>query len=209
MGQVGPGVAGALMAAFAASQVEVLVLVVAAVLLVGLLVVKFLFSRDLRFRKAASSGYHQRDVARYTQVGVDIPDAVAADPRTIPLAPTFMAPSRRGAERDRAARRKVTASTVTWPSSSGRSRRRQSSAPYGTVDPLSGLPPAFDADQAERLRPAAGSRSASFGPLPKEVPMLDVEVEVDPDEIPPPAGALPLLSQPPPPPPESKPTAVG
>jgi hypothetical protein len=211
MGQVGPGVAGSVVATLGGSQLELGAVGLVALLAIALLIVKLKFSHDRQLRIAASAGYHHRDVARYTQDGVGLPEDPGVDPRTIPLAPSFVASARGRSEREHGRHR-------SWSTSEPAARRRdpRPTVPYGSVDPGSGLPPAFDREEAERHRPPGGLGLATApllatapGPEdepPQEVPVL--EGELDPDDIPPPAGALPLLSQPPPPP-DREPTSTG
>jgi hypothetical protein len=124
------------------------------------------------------------------------PEDEAVDPRTRPLAPTFVAPLPVGRREGKRDRRRV----ATSPSMA--SLGRPATAAHGTVDTMADLPRAFDAEQAHRLRPPTPIPSAFLpasttqqpGVEPVDVPILDA----DPDQIPPPAGALPLLVQPPP-----------
>ena len=193
MGQVDPGGAGLVVAAVGSRQLEV-VAVGAAVLFALLLVaIKLRFSHDQRLRKAASSGYHQHDLARYTPGGVE-PTEPSDDPRSRPLAPTFVAPTA-GARPGRAGEHRV-------PSPPAPTTGRHTS-PYGVFDLTANVVRAFDTVEAQRLRPPTHVPPVLVQPAearpsedpPEEVPDLDGE-----EEIPPPEGALPLLQQPPPPP---------
>jgi hypothetical protein len=197
MGQVVPGSAGLVVAAVGAGQLEVAVLVAGAVLAVTLLAIKVWFSRDRRLRKAASAGYHQRDLARYTSHGIGRSTEGQPDPRSRPLAPTFVAPAPGHHPARVPDHPDPTPSPRAGSKTSGRSNRS-----YGTFDPVSNLVRAFDTEAAQNLRPPTPlphavvqpTRSRPDAETPQQIPSLEVE-----EEIPPPAGALPLLVQPPPP----------
>jgi hypothetical protein len=198
MGQVDPGSAGLVAVAFHAG-IEMIVVGAAVFLAIALLAYRAKFSRDQRLRRGASSGYHQRDLARYTPSGMGQPEDEAVDPRARPLAPTFVAPlptRRRGGKEDR--RRVATSPSM---ASLGRTHAQPATA-YGGVDPATSLPRAFDAEEAQRLRPQTPIPSAfipaSMSRKPEVEPMYVPALDEDPDLIPPPDGALPLLVQPPP-----------
>lgn len=178
------------------ARLEEVALGTAAGLALMLLAVKAWFSHDHRMRRAAASGYHQRDVARYSSDGVGHPVEGAVDRKSRPLAPSFAAPVRGGRNPGGSARL-------------GTSRHgipAGTSPPLGTFDPVTNLVRAFDTEEAWRQRPATPIPTAivkTTGPppaagSPQVIPDLEVEEEIE--EIPPPAGALPLLVQPPPPP---------
>jgi hypothetical protein len=200
MGQGASGSAGVVVAAVSSGQLEIIVLGAAAALALTLVALKLWFSRNRRLRKAASAGYHQRDLARYSTHGIGEPADEAGDPRHRPLAPNFAAPVA-GHQRSGGAEH---------PAPVPGARSRSASPRFGTFDPTENLVPAFDSETAERLRPptpppsaitesAEGAELAPSEPRaepPQPVPASDVE-----EEIPPPAGALPLLQQPPPSPP--------
>ena len=194
MGQVDPGSAGLLVAAVGSGQLEI-VAVGAAVFFAGALaVIKLWFSHDQRLRKAASSGYHQRDLAHYTPGGVEPDPEQSDDPRARPLAPSFAAPTA-GARSGRAAVHHV-------PSPPAPTTGRHSS-PYGIFDPTATVVRAFDTAEAQRLRPPNQTPPVPAHPAeaePGEGPLHDAPDLGAEEEIPPPAGALPLLQQPPPPP---------
>ncbi len=207
MGQEGPGLAGLVIGGLDSGRLEDVVLLTAAGLAIALLALKLWFSHDQRLRQAASRGYHQRDLAHYSPEGIEVPEDETVDPRTRPLAPTFVAPLPAG-RRDRRHGRGI----PTSPRAAGGTPYVRPTTAFGPLDPLATLPPpAFDPEEAERLRPAMavpGAPAAS----PVDVPESDAwqapgtgpddEPEIGPEEIeeiPPPAGALPLLAAPPPP----------
>ena len=189
-----------LIAGLSSGRLEEVALGSAAGLALVLLAVKAWYSHDLRVRRAAASGYHQHDVAHYTPGGVDRPAESVVDPKSRPLAPSFTASARRrrptGDQRGSAR-----------PDGSRPGAPTVSSHALGTFDPVSNLVPAFDTEDAWRQRPPTSLPSAivtssgmtAKGLSPQDVP--DLPVEEGAEEIPPPAGALPLLEQPPPSPP--------
>jgi hypothetical protein len=194
VGQVGPGSAGLLAAVVGSGELELVAVGAAVFFALALAVVKLWFSHDQRLRKAASRGYHQRDLARYTPGGVEPTPEESDDPRGRPLAPSFAAPVA-GARSGRAAEHH--ASPPPGPTTG------RCTSPYGLFDPTTNVVRAFDTAEAQRLRPPNQVPPVPAQPAPVEsgasplddVPALDAE-----EEIPPPAGALPLLRQPPPPP---------
>jgi hypothetical protein len=202
MGQVDPGSAGLVVAVVGSRQLEMVAVGAAVLFAVLLVAVKWWFSRAQRLRKAASSGYHQHDLARYTQGGVE-PTEPSDDPRSRPLAPTFVAPTA-GARSGRAGEHHVASPPAPT------SGRRNS--PYGVFDPTANVVRAFDTVEAERLRPPTHVHPALVQPTeagPSEDPPEGVPDLDDQEEIPPPEGALPLLQQPAPPPEPEKHSSAG
>ncbi len=197
MGQVVPGTAGLVAAGVGSGQLEVIVVAAALFFALALVGIKLWFSHDQRLRKAATSGYHQRDLARYTKRGVGRDTEPSVDPRSTPLAPTFAAPTA-SARPGRAVEHHLPPPPA-HPNAANTSSRRTSS--HGPFDPTVNVVRAFDAAEAQRLRPPSHLPPSPVQPaavtpgadLPQEVPDLPVE-----EEIPPPDGALPLLRQPPP-----------
>lgn len=203
MGQVGAGNAGLVIAATGTAQLEIVVVAAAVFFALALVAIKLWFSHTQRLRKAASSGYHQRDLARYTPGGVEPSSEPSDDPRSRPLAPTFVAPTA-GARSGRAEEHHGPPAPA--PASGRRTSR------YGIFDPMANVVRAFDSVEAQRLRPptrvptdVVQSAEAQENDAPaQDVPAIDTEAE-----IPPPAGALPLLQQPPPPPEPEKHSSAG
>ncbi len=153
---------------------------VAAVLCISLvlLTVKAKRARDQRRRKAASTGYHDFDVARYgvSAAGTSLIDATLTNaPPT--LAPTFVAGQRSGRHLSR------------------RRRERQVEPQLGAVVVAAGPLPAFDADEALRLRPPSAPAQT---PLPATTPLpapATGESALPPPPPPPVAGLPPLVSE--------------
>ncbi|MGB7051952.1 MAG: hypothetical protein WBG41_10320 [Acidimicrobiales bacterium] len=203
MGQVDPGSAGLVVATVGSRQLEIVAVGAAVLFAVLLVVVKLWFSHAQRLRKAASSGYHQHDLAHYTPRGVEPETEPSDDPRSRPLAPTFAAPTA-GARPGRAGEHHV-------PSPAAPTTGRRTS-PFGVFDPTADVVRAFDTAEAQRLRPPTQIPPALVQPAeagsgeepPEGVPDLDGE-----EEIPPPEGALPLLQQPAPPPEPEKHSSAG
>lgn len=188
-----------LIAGLSAGRLEEVALGTAAGLVLMLLAVRAWFSHDRRMRRAASGGYHQRDVAHYTPGGLGRPvEAVVADPKSRPLAPSFTAPAHGRRPHGDPGEPRPDASPGT---------PRGSSRSLGTFDPVTNFVRAFDTEEALRQRPPTplpSTMAKMSGPgtateSAQDVP--DLPVDEDLEEIPPPAGALPLLEQPPPGPP--------
>src|ERR1700733_2061572 len=202
MGHGAPGTAGSVAAlSFSADRLEVVAIGTAVALALVLLAVRPCSPPNQRRRKAASAGYHHRDVARYGRDGLgrQEPSQYA---KSRPLAPSFTAPGR-------GSRHSGDPGGSTRPGVARGASAPNSIPSLGTFDPVTNLVRAFDAGEAMRNRPPTAIKSAAnqaseppAGRSPQEVPSIDVE-----DEIPPPAGALPLLVQPPPAPEEGQSTA--
>ena len=205
MGQEGTGLSGLVLIGLSSARVEVVALIVAASLALGLLLVRAWYAHNQRHRRASHRGLYRGELARYSPQGFELGSDDPADPRGRPLAPTFVSPSPAGrAGGKRAGRRRV----PTSPSAAMGGLQVRPQVAYGTYDPVTNLPRPFDAEEAERLRPPGQPPFGAFAGLappvseapPQDVPVL--EEEPDPEAIPPPAGALPLLVTPPPPPAE-------
>ncbi len=147
-------------------QWEILVLAVAVVLAALLLVLRQFRSADRKKRRASAFGYYDRDVAHYGNSALVEPTVDDGPPT---MAPSFVAPTHAG-------------------------RKASRSAPRVPTAPLSGFGAdgtvrAFDAVEAERLRPPAEGADDNTGPSP--IPELPPP--------PPPGTQIPLLEVPPPP----------
>lgn len=172
---------------------EIAAVAVAVAMALGILLARVSFSHERRLRRAASSGYYQRDLVRYGPDGVGGGEE-ADEVRDRILAPTFVVPPRgrrTGGRADEGPRSKA-----------GRHRSSGRRALYGTVDPVANLLPAFDSETARRRRPpdvpSSDSPDDAQAPGAPEAVAVSSAAEHPTEEIPPPAGALPLLRQPPP-----------
>ena len=202
MGQVDLGRAGLVATVVGSGRLEIVAVGAAVFFAMVVVALKLWFSHDRRLRKAASSGYHQHDLAHYTPRGVEPETEPSDDVRSRPLAPTFVAPSAR-------ARRRAGEHHMASPPASKTHGRAST---YGVFDPTADVVRAFDTTEAQRLRPPTQIAPALVQPAearpsvdpPADVPDLDTE-----EEIPPPEGALPLLQQPPPPPEPEKHSSAG
>lgn len=163
----------AILTAGGVSGLEIIPLAIAGVTLLALLGLKMKRSNQQKRRRAASTGYHNFDVARY---GIDTPGRsqidTTVDQASQPLAPSFV--------------------------SKKRSNRRQAEAPGAAApgpSPLESIdrsPPIlirpFDAEEAQRLRPASHSVPPADGRAPSATAASDERVADPPSTSP---GAAP------------------
>jgi hypothetical protein len=209
--------AGAVVAATSSSTIEIAVVAVAVVLLIVVLALRTRRDRTHRLRQGSSTGYFDRDVARYGSgpTGLSV-GATPIDPSHQPLAPTFTSASK-GARRTKAPK---TGAPMPVPSFAAIDHLRdgpvpafdQVSAlglrpPTSTAPPMPGLvqpPPAPAAPPATAPAHPAGVAA----PLPSAPPVPSVALSSDtlPQQPPPPAAVsvaapttLPALEIPPPP----------